>query len=351
VVTYPGGTAGNATLYGASTLDTMTETASHEIAEAVTDPDVNYQTEGWYDDSWGEVGDITNLNRVYLNGWMVQRIANPQDQAMTPAGATAGQKASFVLSKDGTLQEHTSAGWTKSATTGIARISDQGIDDEGHAFIDCVTTAGVAFEYHDGGAETLLGLKVKDARAGQAVSYVLYTDGTLKEYFDATGIWRTIQQGTIQAIDAGTDRYGVSAVTILYANGNAWLKSDSDGSHFLAYSVKQLSAGQQGDVMLLTTSGDAYHYNEVTGTSHVASSVAQVTAGTDQSGNFMYDLLFTYGWASEVRNNTTTLLGGGMQSLSKPRAGVVDAVFSNGNAEEDTASGWALLTSGAVAVA
>ena len=37
---------------------TATETTSHELAEAVTDPQVNAGTLGWYDDNNGEIGDI-----------------------------------------------------------------------------------------------------------------------------------------------------------------------------------------------------------------------------------------------------------------------------------------------------
>jgi hypothetical protein len=36
----------------------LTKTASHELAEAVTDPQVNAGTLGWYDDNNGEIGDI-----------------------------------------------------------------------------------------------------------------------------------------------------------------------------------------------------------------------------------------------------------------------------------------------------
>jgi len=38
----------------------MTAPASHELAEAVTDPQVNTGTLGWYDDNNGEIGDIPN---------------------------------------------------------------------------------------------------------------------------------------------------------------------------------------------------------------------------------------------------------------------------------------------------
>src|SRR5262249_5492029 len=90
LIAYPGGSVGNGALSWLSTRDGLTEVTSHELAEAVTDPNVNYRGLGWYDDALnGEVGDIVNGQTTYLNGFAVQRIADKNDQAMTPAGATA----------------------------------------------------------------------------------------------------------------------------------------------------------------------------------------------------------------------------------------------------------------------
>ena len=36
----------------------------------------------------GEVADITNGDDVYLNGYVVQRVANQKGQPLTPAGST-----------------------------------------------------------------------------------------------------------------------------------------------------------------------------------------------------------------------------------------------------------------------
>jgi hypothetical protein len=63
VITYPGAGTNNFFVPGLNAFDTMTKVASHEIAEAVTDPDVNYARLGWYDDQRGEISDITNGNR------------------------------------------------------------------------------------------------------------------------------------------------------------------------------------------------------------------------------------------------------------------------------------------------
>ena len=53
--------------------DSMTLVASHEMAEAATDPDLN---KSWVDNADGgrpEIGDLTAASTVYLNGYAVQR--------------------------------------------------------------------------------------------------------------------------------------------------------------------------------------------------------------------------------------------------------------------------------------
>jgi hypothetical protein len=82
VVPTPGGP--NAT--GEGTLfQQQTATSSHELAEAVTNP----QGTAWFNDKTGdEIGDIVNGRNVYLNGYLVQKEANRHEQGMTPPGAT-----------------------------------------------------------------------------------------------------------------------------------------------------------------------------------------------------------------------------------------------------------------------
>src|SRR5262249_3980811 len=103
VITYPGGAVGNASIRSLSAVQQLTEVSSHELAEAITDPDVNYKRLGWYDDRLGEIGDIVNGQFVTLNGYVVQKEAGKNDQALSPAGsrpfgqfaATASQLASI----------------------------------------------------------------------------------------------------------------------------------------------------------------------------------------------------------------------------------------------------------------
>jgi hypothetical protein len=78
----------NAAHPGLSAFDGMTETVSHELAEAVTDPMTDGRI-GWYDYSYnGEIGDIVNGQAVRLHGYVVQKEAGRNDQPLTPAGAT-----------------------------------------------------------------------------------------------------------------------------------------------------------------------------------------------------------------------------------------------------------------------
>lgn len=84
VVAYPGGTVRNSTL-GTSASDQLTAVTSHELAEAVTDPDVNFARLGWYDPRRGEIGDITENNSnalVRLDGYLVQQVADQNDQLL-----------------------------------------------------------------------------------------------------------------------------------------------------------------------------------------------------------------------------------------------------------------------------
>jgi hypothetical protein len=83
-------TSPNASIGGVSEFQSLTTVASHEFAEAVTDPDT--QT-GWrdYAGTGNEVGDFaTQLPPVYLNGYAVQELYSDQAGGnVAPAGATA----------------------------------------------------------------------------------------------------------------------------------------------------------------------------------------------------------------------------------------------------------------------
>jgi hypothetical protein len=79
VIPCPGGVNGAPQMYGYSNAAAeLTDVASHEIAEACTDPLLN----AWYDNRLGEVGDVTERFHQYMDGYYVQLISNRADQAM-----------------------------------------------------------------------------------------------------------------------------------------------------------------------------------------------------------------------------------------------------------------------------
>ena len=57
---------------GGSKLQNTTSVASHELIEAVTDADVGAGNLAWYDDSFGEIGDICNAQQGVVSGWTIQ---------------------------------------------------------------------------------------------------------------------------------------------------------------------------------------------------------------------------------------------------------------------------------------
>jgi hypothetical protein len=350
VLPYPGGSVGNASLSWLSTLGSLTAVTSHEMAEAVTDPDVNYRTLGWYDDTLnGEVGDIVNGSTTNLNGYAIQRISDQNDHAMTPAGAAAATQETFVLVSGGVLLRYTASGGSV-LTGGIAAISDQGVDDHGQVMVDVITTGGLAFEYHEGsGFTTFLGSAVTSARAGQAVSYVLHADGSLMELDDENG-WTSLGTG-VRAISAGTDQFGVNMVDVVLTSGAAWEFSDSTGQHFLASGVQAVSAGRQGFSTFLKTSGEADLYFEWTATTlPLLSGVSQITAGTDPAGNLMFDFI-DQGIAVEFRLDTgLQVLATGVQSIAAARAGLLDLILTSGIAFEHAPTGWTVLGTSVLAV-
>jgi hypothetical protein len=89
VISYPGAPNFTAASQGfSSNLNEMTVVSSHEMTEAITDPNVNYKTLGWYDANLnGEIGDIAAGNYTTLAGFQVQQEVNQNDQLIVPTGS------------------------------------------------------------------------------------------------------------------------------------------------------------------------------------------------------------------------------------------------------------------------
>jgi hypothetical protein len=353
VIAYPRGTVNNASVSFLSDIDSITKTASHEIAEAATDPDIGYSTKGWYDANFdGEIGDINNDQVARLNGFAIQRVIEKNDQNMTPAGARADRQVNFVLMNNSDLWEYGPGGWTY-LTTNVTSISDQSIDLQGHTMVDVIVSGGSAWEYHDGTGWTYLWNGAVSAKAGQGESFLLFGDGSLWEFKDKDGSWWHLDDN-VASIDAGTDRYGVNAVAEVMPWGTAWEWSDTTGWHFIASGVQSVSMGQQGIATFVTTGGDAFWYGEAYGgTSYLSSGVLLSVTGVDQAGNYMIDLVYSNGDNWEYRGDRGwNFVDWNVRSLSKAVAGNSVHVSNADNAWFfDNNDNYFLLTSDAAQAA
>jgi hypothetical protein len=378
-----GGGKANAKVAWLSSFDSMTETASHELAEAVTDPDFTT----WFDPVGNEIGDIVNQSMVYLNGYAVQREASISASTsnflgMVPAGATAGHQVAFSLEQGGALFEFGGGGETQIHTPGglaVTAVSDQGIDPFGQPMIDIILSNSAAYEYHDFPAGnafaahspslfpfTFLGTGVKQARAGDGVSYVLFANGNLEEFVDTNynspsgfGVNPTPQSGGVIArnvvsIDAGTDRLGVNSVDYtVMANGTTSLFEWRDvtaASSLLAANDTAFSDGQQG-MHAYVSGGAAFLFNESTSqTSAVLNPlvpggiVTSVTLGVSAGGQYQLEVIYSNGLAYEYLNATKSwaLLGTNVRAVSKTLNGVSRILLTTGAAYEHGARNPAL---------
>ena len=90
VISYPGAPNFTSASQGfSSDLADLTAVASHELAEACTDPNVNYKAGGWYDNSTGdEIGDPAEGHYATIGGFLVQDLVNQSLQIISPASSS-----------------------------------------------------------------------------------------------------------------------------------------------------------------------------------------------------------------------------------------------------------------------
>jgi len=127
VITYPGGSIGNAALPSSlakTAFDQLTDVTSHELAEAVTDPNVGLHGKvGWYDyQKNGEIGDITENNsnayvRLGSANYLVQEVANKDDSLLViNSGSTTPPPSKGATATSTTLQASVIRSLTKKHT-------------------------------------------------------------------------------------------------------------------------------------------------------------------------------------------------------------------------------------------
>jgi hypothetical protein len=361
VITYPGGTANNAAISSLTAFQQLTEVTSHELSEAVTDPNVNYRALGWYDDQRnGEIGDIVNGQYVYLNGYVVQKEAAQNDGALVPAGAQDPSNyyttttlttsvGRIVYHQSVTLTATVSSNGNNSVPSGYVAFLD-GSTVLGYGTLQTVngvttatfTTSALSIGTHSlrayyYGNGTLYGgysNTVSEAVVNPAHSFVLTQSGVLYEYGAVDG-WRVINTGVTSISNQGTDRYGYAKVDVQFSNGYDYEYHDWGSWTYLAYGARSLEAGN-GYSYVLFPNGVVNLYSEYSGAqTYLTSGAMAISAGTDRYGYSTVDVLFGGGTAWEYSTLTGwRSLASNVASISAGHGGVHAVVFNGGNLYE-----------------
>ncbi len=153
VLPYPGSPNPTPSSQGfSSAFDELTSVTSHEVAEAVTDPDVNYKALGWYDNQRnGEIADLTR-QVTRLNGYLVQNVVDKNDQVIAPPdnGNNSGTGATIlaapaITSAKATSTTSVSLTWTSViGATGYRVLLTQNGQTSVVVTVDAVTASTVS---------------------------------------------------------------------------------------------------------------------------------------------------------------------------------------------------------------
>jgi hypothetical protein len=93
---------------------------SHEISEAITDPDL---VNGWISTTGDEIGDICRFNYATLDGYEIEKIFSQQQCACVGAGSSGPPP----VITNGDFEQPTLAGWTATGTASVASPGHSGL--------------------------------------------------------------------------------------------------------------------------------------------------------------------------------------------------------------------------------
>ena len=304
--------AGNASLQGYSPFQQFTKVTSHELAEAVTDPNPGA---GWYDSFGQEIGDLCNgySDILTFNGYTVQREWSNEQFAKTGNGHFLLQSPnvrSFQIDANGTLNELDTGGdlWTR--------------DYLGN------------WNWVDGSVQSYL--------VAGGYFYVLGSNGNL--WYEDVG-W---QQHGRSWVDGDAQSYlpaGNGYLYVLGTNGNLWYETigwPEVGRTWVDGDVRSYTIAGNGYLYVLGTNGDLWYeavgWPEV-GRTWVDGSVqsfAMVGNGylyvLGSDGNLWYEAI---GWPQTGR----TWVDGGVQSFALAGNGYLYVLGGDGNLWYETI-GW-----------
>ncbi|MBS0266058.1 MAG: hypothetical protein JSS02_29270 [Planctomycetes bacterium] len=120
---FPNSLYGGTTQVIATALNSLTTTASHELAEAITDPDVQLAIDtgdlsylGWYDlTNNGEVADLSAGFLTINQGFVLQLVENKNNELINPGVVTHTLKAPSNLRLSGSTGTTATLTWTNNS--------------------------------------------------------------------------------------------------------------------------------------------------------------------------------------------------------------------------------------------
>ncbi|HVS38452.1 MAG TPA: hypothetical protein VMS17_23035 [Gemmataceae bacterium] len=318
-------------------FDEMTMASSHEIAEAVTDPDVNYSTLGWYDQQRGEIGDIANGQVVYLNSYAVQKIGGKNDQALFPTeltvrgvsfNATAGQTFSGEVAVGGDSAGLTQAGNLQATINwgdGTTTTGSVSVDGSGNFIVSGAHT------YSSSGNFTV-GVSLQDRT--NTIGYA--TESATESVQQPTG-----GGGGGGGGGGSSGAYLVSEIT----GDGVWRYSAATGwQQLTGANATEVAVDSRGDVVAEFNGYGLWRYEDATGWRQLTGADAALV-GIADNGTVAAEFNGYGVWRFEDAAGWQLLTGANASELSVAGAGIVAANFYGyGLWRFEDATGWQQLT-------
>jgi hypothetical protein len=314
------------------TFDQMTSIASHEIAEAVTDPDPNT---GWFDrDRKQEIGDVYANDDVFLNHYVVQMQCDRNDNPIVPTTVTY-EAAEF--SGAGVWRFDSATGWHQ-----LTSANATAVDADANGDVAAVIPGAGLWRFQDAtgwqqltpATPSLIGMSGRGYVAAVLPGYGIY------RFEDGTG-WQQLTAAT--ASQVGVDLYGNVIAEI--PGAGVWRYDDFHRWQQLTPTdANQVAIGANGVVAAAFSTYGVWRFDPARGWQQLTSAFVS-SVGVDAVGSVAAEIpgagVWRFkdgtGWQQLTTANATALTAGALSDLAAAFNGAGLWVF-------DDRLGWRLLT-------
>ena len=264
VMAYPSGTVHNAIVPGLSPFDSETKVASHELVEAVTDPDINYRTLGWYDDNHNEeIGDLANTKFASYQGYVIQYQVNQNDQYIFPTTTTPpvqpGASYNVASFAGAGLWRYDGTSWLRLTTLNATAIGVNAYGDVAAAFAGAGTWEYVESQHN---WVRLSSLSASEVAIDDA--------GDVSADFSGIGLWEYQYGGNwtrLTTLDAALLAMSPNGVVAAEFSGiGVWRFNQTAGwSRLTSLNASILEIDANGHVLTELPGYGVWRYNDGTG--------------------------------------------------------------------------------------